>query len=263
MDNLVYDELASVEGTHWWFQGRRRILRDVLRRRLRPAGREVPIVDIGCGTGEMVDMLTEFGPVTGLDASAIAVRYCRQRFGDRVDVRLGRVPEDLPASVQCLTAFDVVEHLEDDDGALSAIHDRLAPDGLFVCTVPAFPFLWSRHDEVHHHYRRYTRRSLRRKLETAGFRIERVSYFNTFLFPVAAAVRTLHRLRPAPDKGSDVTTPSRFANRALLHLFASERWLLRATALPFGVSLLAVCTRGESRARAHGSPPETVAAAAG
>jgi len=162
MDDFVYDELAAVERTHWWFQGRRRILVDVLRHRLPAADRDRQVVDVGCGTGEMLDMMREFGSVTGLDASPIAVGYCQERFGQAVDVRLGRIPDDVPDGAALITAFDVVEHLEDDDKALRGICERLAPGGVFVCTVPAFPFLWSGHDEVHHHYRRYTRRLLRR-----------------------------------------------------------------------------------------------------
>jgi SAM-dependent methyltransferase len=244
VDDFVYDELAAAERTHWWFQGRRRILADVLRRRLPAAGAaNRSIVDIGCGTGEMLDMVREFGAVTGLDASPLAVGYCQQRFGDSVDVRLGRIPEDIPDEVDLVTAFDVIEHLEDDEKALAGIHDRLPPGGLFVCTVPAFPFLWSGHDVVHHHHRRYTRTLLRRRLEDAGFTVERMTYFNTFLFPVAAAVRAVHRIVPEAPSASDASTPHPVVNRLLRSVFASERSLLRWTPLPVGVSLLAVCRR--------------------
>jgi SAM-dependent methyltransferase len=244
MDDFVYDELAGVERTHWWFQGRRRILVDVLRRRLPAAGADTrPIVDIGCGTGEMLDMVREFGGVTGLDASPIAVGYCQARFGDAVDVRLGRIPDDVPDGAAVITAFDVVEHLQEDEKALTGICERLAPGGVFVCTVPAFPFLWSGHDEVHHHHRRYTRRILRRRLEDAGFVVERLTFFNTFLFPAAAAVRLLHRVLPGAPAGSDASVPAAPVNRLLRTLFSAERLLLRVTNLPFGVSLLAVCHR--------------------
>jgi SAM-dependent methyltransferase len=243
MDDFVYDELAAVERTHWWFQGRRRILVDVLRHRLPAADRDRQVVDVGCGTGEMLDMMREFGSVTGLDASPIAVGYCQERFGQAVDVRLGRIPDDVPDGAALITAFDVVEHLEDDDKALRGICERLAPGGVFVCTVPAFPFLWSGHDEVHHHYRRYTRRLLRRRLEAAGFSVERLTYFNTLLFPVAAAVRLLHRILPGAPAASDAAAPAAPVNRLLLALFAAERVPLRLANLPFGVSLLAVCHR--------------------
>jgi SAM-dependent methyltransferase len=248
VDSAVYEELAAVEGTHWWFQARRRILRDVVGRyRPRPAGTD-PIVDIGCGTGEMLDMLREFGPVTGLDASPIAVGHCRDRFGDAVDVRLGRIPDDLPSGAGLVTALDVVEHLEDDAGALAAIRASLAPGGRFICTVPAFGFLWSDHDVAHHHYRRYTRSTLRRRLEEAGFAVERLTYFNTLLFPAVASIRLLQRLRPGRGGGSDAGLPSPAVNRALLRLFSVERLVLRVTSLPIGVSLLAVCRRATDAA---------------
>lgn len=243
MDSAVYDELAAVEDTHWWFVGRRRIVRDVLRRRLGRGTAGRSIVDVGCGTGGMLGMLREFGTVRGLDASPIAVDYCEQHFEGSVEVRLGRIPEDILDEADVITAFDVVEHLEDDEKALAGIHDRLPPGGVFVCTVPAFPFLWSGHDVVHHHYRRYTRPVLRRRLEDAGFTVERISYFNTFLFPAAAAVRLLHRFIPGAPAGSDASTPHPAVNRLLLALFASERFLLRRAALPVGISLLAVCHR--------------------
>jgi SAM-dependent methyltransferase len=245
VDDIVYEELAAVEGTHWWFQARRRILRDVVDRHRPTTDTPALIVDIGCGTGEMLDMLREFGPVTGLDASPIAVRHCRERFGDSVDVRLGRIPDDLPADARLVTAFDVVEHLEDDEVALSAIHQSLAPGGRFICTVPAFAFLWSGHDVAHHHYRRYTRRTLRHRLEAAGFRVERISYFNTFLFPVVAAARLGQRFRPGTEHGSDASIPSPRANRLLFRLFAAERRVLRVISLPVGISLLAVCRRAD------------------
>jgi SAM-dependent methyltransferase len=241
VDSAVYEELASVEGTHWWFQARRRILRDVVGRYRPGTAGSAPIVDIGCGTGEMLDMLREFGPVTGLDSSPIAVGYCRGRFGDAVDVRLGRIPDDLPSGAGLVTAFDVVEHLEDDAGALAAIRVSLAPGGRFICTVPAFAFLWSDHDVAHHHFRRYTRSMLRRRLEDAGFAVEQLTYFNTLLFPAVAAARLLQRLRPGPGGGSDAGLPSPAVNRVLLRLFSTERRILRLTSLPVGISLLAVC----------------------
>src|SRR5687767_2614351 len=189
----------------------------------------------------MLSMLREFGTVTGLDASPIAVDYCQDRFKGSVEVRLGLIPDDIPDGADVITAFDVVEHLEDDEKALAGIHDRLPSGGLFICTVPAFPFLWSGHDVVHHHYRRYTRASLRRRLEDAGFTVERLGYFNTCLFPAAAAIRVLHRSRPGAPSASDAATPHPLVNRLLLALFASERFLLRGATLPVGVSLLAIC----------------------
>jgi SAM-dependent methyltransferase len=190
----------------------------------------------------MLGMLVEFGPVTGLDMSEKAAAHCRRRFGDQVDVQVGRIPADLTGSPEVVTAFDVLEHIDEDLAAVRAVHDALPEDGLFVCTVPALPFLWSRHDEVHHHHRRYTRRTLANLLRQGGFRVERLTYFNSFLFPLAAGIRLFHRLRP-PASASDLALPPAPLNAVLTSIFASEGRLLRRASLPVGVSLLAVCRK--------------------
>jgi SAM-dependent methyltransferase len=198
----------------------------------------------------MTDMLREFGSVEGIDAAAQAVAYCGARFGETVDVRLGSIPHDLPPAGQAdvITAFDVIEHLDDDRSALLAIHHSLPPGGTLVVTVPAFAFLWSNHDVVNHHRRRYTRPQLQGLLESVGFVVEGISYFNTWLFPAAAAIRVLgrhhrSRHRVATD---DFTMPPAWLNRLLLELFASEARVLRFTSLPVGVSIFALARRPPS-----------------
>jgi hypothetical protein len=114
--------------------------------------------------------------------------------------------------------------------------------GRFICTVPAFQFLWSGHDVVNHHRRRYTRPALRSRLQAAGFEVERVSYFNTLLFPGIAAARLL-RFGTRTTPRSDISLPTPSVNRWLRRLFASERWLLRSVSLPVGVSIVAVCKK--------------------
>lgn len=253
MDDALYDEFAGMEQDHWWFQGRRRVVTAVLRRRL---GREPrrDILDIGCGTGEMVDMLLEFGPVTAMDASPRAVAACQERLGSTVALRVGTLPDDLSGNPDLVTAFDVIEHLDDDVKTLTRVHEMLPPGGFFVCTVPAFMFLWSEHDDVNHHRRRYTKATLHRSLRTAGFQVEWISYFNSLLFPAVAAVRLLHRLGKDRPARSDLATPPPWANRLLTFLFGAERWALRYASLPVGVSLVAVARKAESDRIAPAEP---------
>jgi SAM-dependent methyltransferase len=252
MDSSLHHQFAEIERDHWWFQGRRHVVASVLAEHLgTPTGgadRRPPtrILDVGCGTGEMVDMLRAFGTVTAIDPSPDAVAACRERFGDEVEVAVGTVPDDLPGpgAADVVTAFDVIEHLDDDAGALRRIHDVLAPaHGTLVVTVPAFAFLWGAHDVLAGHRRRYTAQALRSRLTDAGFAVERLSYFNCLLFPVVALVRPLRRLvkRGTGPPRSDFTMPPRAVNRALLALFASEAAVLRRRSLPVGVSILAVC----------------------
>lgn len=250
MDEALHHQFSEIEGDHWWFQGRRRVVASVLRRHLpapadRAGGRR--IFDVGCGSGEMVDMLQEFGDVSAIDPSPSAVQRCRERFGDAVHVEVGWVPDDLPlrGTVDTVTAFDVVEHLDDDRDALRRVHALLPANGVLVVTVPALQALWGPHDVASHHRRRYTRPQLRQRLEEAGFSIEEISYFNTVLFPVVAAVRLGRRLgrRRAEEAASDFTMPSSLMNRLLLALLSSEAVLLRAGSLPIGVSIVAVARK--------------------
>ena len=257
MDAALVEECAAVEAEHWWFQGRRRIMQDALARRLdERVHRCLRILDLGCGTGEMLEMLTGFGDVTGMDSSPDAVAWCRQRLGSGAAVLLGSIPESLPTEggFDLVTAFDVIEHLDDDTGALSRCHELLSAEGLFVCTVPAYMALWSDHDERNHHRRRYSRSLLCRRLSDAGFEVERTSYFNTWLLPLVAAARLVKRhRRPRPSTAdparigeSDLAMPPRWLNRLLSELFASERFLIRAVSLPAGVSIMAICRKGKA-----------------
>jgi SAM-dependent methyltransferase len=259
MDAALHHQFAEIERDHWWFQARRDIVASVLRRRLGP-GAPRRIFDAGCGTGEMLEMLTEFGRVSAVDLSEDAVRSCRGRFGDEVEVGQGGIPADLPGpgQVDMVTAFDVLEHIDDDAGALAAIQAVLPPGGVLALTVPAFAFLWGPHDVLSQHRRRYTRPRLRRLLEDAGFAVDRISYFNTLLFPAVAAVRGFRRLRPGrkEEARSDFTMPPPLVNTVLRRVFAAEAGFLRVASLPVGVSILAVARKpAPLSSSAPGGPP--------
>ncbi len=245
MDARLYRDFARLEDRHWWFRGRRAVVQAVLRARFkRPSLR---ILDVGCGTGGMMMMLTEFGRVEGLDVSAEGLAFCRDRVGPQVELHQGSLPAGIPEGRRygLVTAFDVLEHLDDPVGALRAIAAALEPGGTFVCTVPAHPSLWSRHDVANHHARRYTRPLLEQHLVAGGLTPTQVSFLNASLLAPIALVRWAQRLFPGTaDPGGEVE--SDFAevpavlNRLLEALFSVERFVVPSVGLPFGVSLLAV-----------------------
>jgi SAM-dependent methyltransferase len=242
MDEALYTQHDLLDEDHWWFLGRRRIVLSILGSFLGPrAGRE-QILDVGCGTGGMLRALQELGEVTGMDTSRFAVERARERCGCRVE--WGVLPEPVPfepGSFDIVTALDVIEHVDDDVGALRTIHTLLRPGGVFLCTVPAFRFLWSGHDELNHHRRRYRRAELRERLVRSGYRIRKLTYFNFVLFAPIALIRLVGRL--SGRKRSDFELPFRPVNGMLARIFGVERYLLRFTSFPFGVSLLAVCEK--------------------
>jgi len=247
MDASLYHTFYEVEDRHWWFVGRRAVVGSFLER-LFPAGGNGAgarrILDVGCGTGGMLPLLSRFGRVTGVDSEPLALDYCRKRGIEDVHLQGSFTVAD-PYDV--VTLFDVLEHVEDEAGFLGVMKGWLKPGGRLILTVPAFPFLWSRHDDLNLHQRRYTRPTLHAALVKAGFTVRRITYFNTILFPLAALARLTDRKVPI-EAGADeeeILKPLRIGplNGLLAGVFGSERHLLKLGAMPFGVSLYAEAQR--------------------
>ena len=177
-------------------------------------------------------------------SSPEALEFCQRKTRAGVEVRLGGLPNCLPqeCSWDLVTAFDVIEHVEEDVLALRNIHELVSPGGAFICTVPAFRQLWGPHDDLNHHKRRYTRALLKKSLESAGFHVQRMTYFNSWLFPVIAGIRLARRVMPGTRQpSSDFSMSPGWANEGLARLFASEAGLVCRVSIPFGCSLLAIC----------------------
>ena len=250
MDPRLVTQHAELAETHWWLVGRRRIIVDVLERRVRELPQVRRLLDVGCGAGSMIPAMSRHGDVSAVDVSAAAIEHVRRHHPD-VTTAVGGLPDvvrSLDGPFDVVTALDVIEHITDDVGALRAISDVMAPGALLICTVPALPLLWGPHDELNQHKRRYTRRRLVRALEDAGFEVAWASYFNFLLFPVIAGVRVVRRLLHRDGvAASDLDTDVGRLNGPLTRLFGAERYLLRRTRLPIGVSLIAVAHRPAGR----------------
>jgi SAM-dependent methyltransferase len=241
MDARLYEAHDRLEASHWWFEGRRRVIAAVLARWLAPRPTRT-FLDVGCGTGGMFPLLQRFGQVEGAESSEDARARALAKF-PAVKISPCSLPDQLPSGRwDVVTAFDVLEHVGPAVESLRGLRSRLGPGGQVVLTVPAFPFLWSRHDELNHHQRRYTRGSLEAQLEAGGLRLEYASYFNTLLFPAVALVRVAQRLVPALEASpsADLAPASPPVNWLLTRLFAAEARLVDRVPVPYGVSLIAV-----------------------
>jgi SAM-dependent methyltransferase len=231
----------EAEDRHWWYRGRRTVFAGVLAGLGLPAGARV--LDAGCGSGRNMVELARFGAVTGIELSPTSVALARAR--DVGQVIAGSVLEMPFAddSFELAVTLDVIEHLDDDLAALRELRRVVAPGGALLVAVPAYQWLWSGHDVINHHHRRYTRRSLQRVAEQAGWKQLRTTYFNSLLLPVAILLRVLDRINSArtTESSLDLWVPPGPANWLLERPLAAEAALIaRGGRIPAGLSLLAV-----------------------
>jgi SAM-dependent methyltransferase len=240
MDPTEFEKHERLEENHWWFEGRRRCIAAVIDAHVRQK-EGLRILDVGCGTGGMFPMLGRYGRVAGAEFSADARERAKRRFPE-VPVSECALPDRLPdGPFDLICAFDVIEHLDAPVESIRALGERLAPGGQLLVTVPAFQFLWSNHDVVLQHRRRYSRQLLVEHLTRGGFKVTYESYFNTGLFPAVAAARVVGNLLQQKGGGdSDLRPLPGLINGALTRFFGAEGRYLKKSRLPVGVSLIAV-----------------------
>jgi SAM-dependent methyltransferase len=254
MERGAYDRMKVLETTHWWFLGRRQVLTKLL------SGLSLPpkarILEAGCGVGGNIEMLTRFGTVAALEPDPPSRDYVSARTG--VTPVEGYLPHDLPfkpASFDAVCAFDVIEHVDDDRGAVAALSGLVAPGGYLVVTVPAYQWMWSAHDEVHHHKRRYARSQIVDVVRAGGLEVVKASHFNAVLFPLAAAVRLAKKVTRSDS--SDDAMPPAWLNGLFRSLFGGESRWLAGHSLPFGLSIVVIARRPPAEAAKPG--PSAVA----
>ena len=240
MERVVYEQMAELDQRHWWYRARREVLAALIRRLARPP-RNGRILEIGCGTGHNLAMLAEFGPVDALELDEEARAIAEQRLGRSVmSAPLPEIEGVRDRHYDLIGAFDVIEHIDDDKSAMAAIAVKLKPGGKLVMSVPAHQWMWSAHDVVNHHKRRYSKGRLKGLIEASPLKLETVGYFNSLLFPVAVAERLSSKARGKDS--ADLKLPPAILNSALERTFAAERHLVGRVPLPPGLSLFAVAS---------------------
>ena len=242
MQSNEYAAMFRVEETHWWYQALHGLIFHALEAEL-PDWRNKEVLDVGCGTGAILKRLGNPEKNVGIDLSPDAISFCRQRG-------LNNVQEgDICALPFSDNSFDVVicssvlyhQWVGDVGGALREMHRVLRPNGVLLINVPAFPFLHSAHDDAVMTARRFRKRELRELLLAQNFQIRRLTYWTTFLFPLAVAARTLG----GSKMGRDFESTGSWSQRLLARIMALERRLLRHASLPFGVALLAIARKSD------------------
>lgn len=243
MQQHTYSIMYEVEGKHWWFYGRRKIIEGFVEKICREIAKRKPrILDVGCGTGANLQMLSQFGAAEGVDVSSEALEFCRARGLARVKQGAAETLPYEDASFDLVTGLDVVEHLDDDLSGLREMHRVLRPGGRALLFVPAFMFLWGVQDDISHHRRRYTLRELKQKVTEAGLSIERATYANiSFFLPILIGrfLMRLTRFRPASENNITIGA----LNGLLGRILGAEGWWLQRMNFPFGVSIVCVARR--------------------
>lgn len=241
MNPEVYREMAELQAAHWWFVARRRILAEFIGQLSLPPPAD--ILEIGCGAGGNLSMLSAFGRVRAMESDDHARDIAIRLTG--VPIVAGGLPEPVPfadGAFDLVCLLDVLEHIQDDRAALGRAGRLLKNGGRLLVTVPAYAWLWSAHDNAHHHQKRYTATMLRRCSREAGLEVRFLGYFNALLFPVIAAVRLVGKMAGATGESSDAVLPAPWLNNLLAGIFSFERHLLRHRLFPCGTSVLAVLT---------------------
>jgi SAM-dependent methyltransferase len=244
MEQHTYGIMDEVEGSHWWFVGRRAILESFLRTicsKLKTQDSTLSILDVGCGTGANLEMLARFGTAEGVDVSDDALEFCRQKG---LKVQKGLV-ETLPYednSFDLTTALDVIEHLDDDIAGLKEMYRVTKPGGYSLIFVPAFMWLWGVQDDISNHRIRYTRKQIVERVEQAGFKVERATYANfTFFAPILGGRVFMKLTGIKPESENNVNISA--LNGIFGKIFSAERFLLEKIDFPFGVSTVVVAKK--------------------
>ena len=241
MEKAAYKTTYDNEKAYWWFQARADIVEHVFRKHI-PAN-HLEILNIGCGTGLISQLFSQFGCLAGVDYSSEALNFCAQNSLSSLAQANGIALPFKDNSFDACLSLDVLEHIQDDTQALKEIRRVLKPGGVLLLTVPAFQWMWSNMDEGGH-FRRYTKAQVAALLEKVKLKMEIISYYNFFLFPLAVAQRFAERhMRKKAGAGEFLPSLPAGINRLFYLIFRWEKDWFDHLSFPFGLSVLAVAKK--------------------
>ncbi|MFH1685461.1 MAG: class I SAM-dependent methyltransferase [Candidatus Micrarchaeota archaeon] len=239
MDKQYEKKHHALEKTHWWFIARR----NMIHRMLKKTDKKTRILDLGCCGGSLLLSLQKqgFSNLHGIDLSENAIKLCKSRGLPNVFLMNGEKMKFNNNSFDIVLVSDVLEHIQDDAAAIAESFRILKPSGKLIVFVPAFDFLWSGHDEVLAHHRRYSAKTLNEKLMSAGFLIRRTSYWNFFLFIPTLLLKFIQKFsRKTTDQ---LYESNSIVNFILIKLLFFENFLLEHINFPFGVSVFSIAEK--------------------
>ena len=236
-------QYKNLEEWHWWFRGRRRIIRSILQYEFINGSHPKRILSVGCGPVEGLKWLVPFvgqeGKVIGLDIEPLH----GENVGQNIEFVIGSV-EQTPletGSFDLVLALDVFEHLDNDCASFREVVRLVKPGGMLLLTVPALPSVWGGQDVVSEHRRRYTKSTLKRLFDEANLSGYRIAYFNSLLFPLAAGLRWSRRAVGLGNRARSDFEDNKpgLVNDVLAWMFGLESHLINKSVLPIGLSLVA------------------------
>jgi len=235
MDYRDFQKLNQTGQEHFWYKARRILINDLLNLALPVRDPNRKIIEIGCGTGIQLPLLTQFGTVEGLDIVPESIELVKKSGWPARVFDIATEPLE-KNSTEVIACFDVLEHIKDDASALKKIFEALKPNGILLFSVPACPWLFGPHDRAASHYRRYSKKEIIAKIKASGLTLQTINYWNSWLFPAIVVVRIIKKTINRKNKASSDTKPlPRFINYSLYQILAAETKL--GFKLPWGLSL--------------------------
>jgi SAM-dependent methyltransferase len=245
-----FEALYQLEEKSFWFRVRNKIIRHLVGKYL--PGRRVQFIEIGCGNGYVLKGLEEL-PGIGLKGSEIyleGLQFAKKRLPRIEFIQLDATDMPFESDFDCVGAFDMLEHVEDDEQVMRQVHQSLKEDGIFAITVPQYPWMWTYLDDISCHKRRYTRSELRQKLTKAGFRLLYIGSFVTTLFPAQMVTRLLNKKAPAAAVNELALHP--VLNTFCFAMMSIDYYLIKAgIRIPFGGSLVCVAKKIQVNSANH------------